>query len=560
LLDFGISRLSDGSDGSEGERSGLSPAFASPQQRAGASATPADDIYALGRLLEELTHALPVGPELAAVISRARADDPGDRYATAGALGVDLRRWLAGEPVLALPESHWRTATMFVRRHRLATVFAASAVLALAGAAALSTTLYLRAEARFTETREMSRFLLDEVVAALQPIPGSGELRRRIAGRAQASLERLSRVPGASADLEAETARAYARVGEILTASELRDVQDSGALGAKSLERAEALLASMTTRRPERADLRLALAETRVARARHLAVDAADGPRAKALLDSANALLAAADVRAFDPFACALLQLESDVTRGDVFYHAAAYTETLALIEPALRRAETIVPRDPRERTEIALKMDRMWAHVGDARWYGFDDKRGALQAYRSSLKALEDARADSDVRVVRREAYAAYNVASTLFELGERDAALAMMARAMERARRMRIFDNSVIARHQEEIVRLEYALELQAVGRIREAKIHAQQTLAGRRETIALAPDSYQVLRALPVALRGVGELYRDNGELAEACRMFREAQALWRDAARRGLLSEFDRTTDVVLIERRVEACRP
>lgn len=558
LLDFGISRLSDGSDGSEGQRSGLSPAFASPQQRAGASATPADDIYALGRLLEELTRDLPRNREIDAVTARARAEASEDRYATAEALGEDLRRWLAGKPVRALPASRWRDATMFVRRHRIATALTMSAALALAGAAAVSTTLYLRAEARFKETREMSRFLLDDVVTGLEPIPGSGELRRRIAGRAQASLERLSRVPGASAELEAETARAQARVGQILTASELRDVGSSGSLGATSLERAEAMLSAMVERAPARADWRLALAETRVTHARYLTADTSDGPRAEALLDQADALLAAPDVAAVAPFAAALARLDSEIVRADMFYSAAAYARMTALMRPAVARARLIATATPRERAELALRLDRMWAHLGDARWYGSDDKRGALAAYQSQLAALSDARADGDVRIVRRQAHAAYNVASTLFELGEEKAALDMMAQAMEHARRMRLFDDSVSARHQAEIVRGEYALELQAVGRIGEAKKVAQDTLAARRENIALSPDSYNIMRALPVALRAIGEMYRDTGDPAEGCRMFREAQALWRDAERRGVLTDFDREGDLALIERRVARC--
>lgn len=243
---------------------------------------------------------------------------------------------------------------------------------------------------------------------------------------------------------------------------------------------------------------------------------------------------------------------------------ATAATDDVAVFRPR-SRAPNSAPAPPqrrptttRERAELAVRLDQMWAHVGDARWYGFDDKRGALAAYTNALTALEGARAGPDVRIVRRKAYAAYNVASTLFELGEPTAALSMMAQALEHARRVRIFDESVSARHQEEIVRLEYALELQGVGRIREAKAFAQETLAARREIIALAPDSYQELRALPLALRVIGELYRDTGEQAEACRMFHEARTLWRDLAQRGLLTDFDRTGDLAMIERRVSRC--
>ena len=73
-------------------------------------------------------------------------------------------------------------------------------------------------------------------------------------------------------------------------------------------------------------------------------------------------------------------------------------------------------------------------------------------------------------------------------------------------------------------------------------------------------MAPDSYLVLRALPLALRVYGELYRDNGDPAEGCRMFREAQALWLDADRRGVLTDFDRKGGLAMIESRVARCGP
>ena len=44
------------------------------------------------------------------------AQAPGDRYATAGALADDLRRYLAGRPILARPISAWERTVKWVRR------------------------------------------------------------------------------------------------------------------------------------------------------------------------------------------------------------------------------------------------------------------------------------------------------------------------------------------------------------------------------------------------------------------------------------------------------------
>jgi tRNA A-37 threonylcarbamoyl transferase component Bud32 len=54
---------------------------------------------------------------LAAVISKACAARPGDRYATATELAADLRRWLRREPVEAQPPGPWVRAMRWMMRH-----------------------------------------------------------------------------------------------------------------------------------------------------------------------------------------------------------------------------------------------------------------------------------------------------------------------------------------------------------------------------------------------------------------------------------------------------------
>jgi serine/threonine protein kinase len=168
LLDFGISKLLDREEaaGLATTRHGahpLTPAYASPEQLAGESATPASDIYSLGVLLYELLAGarpatVPTEPEppsraarrsgprtgrsagrrirrdLDAICLKALRRAPVERYATAGRFAVDLRRHLAGEPVEARPRrSRWRLE----RVRRWPVVSATVAALLLLGVAGL---------------------------------------------------------------------------------------------------------------------------------------------------------------------------------------------------------------------------------------------------------------------------------------------------------------------------------------------------------------------------------------------------------------------------------------
>ena len=153
LLDFGIAKLLEG-DGAPTQLTrelgcGFTPAFAAPEQITGESVTTATDVYALGALLYLLLagrHPLgkpgasPVDllraivetePDrlsdvahdsrelrgaLDTIIAKALKKRPAERYASVDALAEDLRRHLAGEPILARPDSLAYRTRKLVRR------------------------------------------------------------------------------------------------------------------------------------------------------------------------------------------------------------------------------------------------------------------------------------------------------------------------------------------------------------------------------------------------------------------------------------------------------------
>ncbi len=60
---------------------------------------------------------VPISPSLAAIINKASAYAPEERYQTVEELAKDLRRYLADEPIQALPDTAWMKARRFMSRH-----------------------------------------------------------------------------------------------------------------------------------------------------------------------------------------------------------------------------------------------------------------------------------------------------------------------------------------------------------------------------------------------------------------------------------------------------------
>jgi hypothetical protein len=97
---------------------------------------------ALGEVIDRIQHADAVPPrthsreisaEVETIILRAIAKDPERRYATAGELGGDIRRYLGGQPIHAKADDTWYMARKLARRHRkgIAAVVAGILIVAL---------------------------------------------------------------------------------------------------------------------------------------------------------------------------------------------------------------------------------------------------------------------------------------------------------------------------------------------------------------------------------------------------------------------------------------------
>jgi WD40 repeat protein/predicted Ser/Thr protein kinase len=207
VTDFGLAKRLDGGAGvtASGAIVGT-PSYMAPEQARGKGKEvgPAADVYALGAILYELltgrppfkaetpldtlTQVLaeePVPPrrllpkvprDLETICLKCLAKAPAKRYASAGDLAEDLRRYQVGEAVAARAVGTWELAARWVRRHPAAT--ALLAVSATAVAAVIGVVLLSNARLQ----RERDYALRQEVIAAAE---------RDAATEAKADADRL---------------------------------------------------------------------------------------------------------------------------------------------------------------------------------------------------------------------------------------------------------------------------------------------------------------------------------------------------------------------------------
>jgi len=563
LIDFGIARAPDLDTSQENSRApslgslSLTPGYAAPERMTSAAVSTGADIYSLGKLLAWL---LPdeKDAEFRAILARATAQDPNDRYATAEALAEDVEAWDTAYPVAAVRGGRSYIAGKFVRRNRwpiaagaLALVLLLSALVYALVANYRAQTARSDAETRFNDVRTLANYMLFDLNEQLGRVPGNTAGRAALADRAQRYLASLAATPGASPALQLETARGLLRLAE------LQGVPNEPNLGQRAeavanLDRADRLLATQPADNDRAATYRGLSA---VYRSLIQAHGDANEKAAQASLDTATKALASVSSAGRDDqwtraqSALHLAKLE--------FADVSDKRPTIPAILAEARKDRTAWT--PAQRADYGARADEAMLAYYDALAQGDEDYDKALalhldaaRIYDTLLKERRD-----DPLVLYRAAWNGLDGFAAGSRAGTEDVSDRLIREAAATVDRLAtIDDRDDSVRSLQANIKEALAQNFRDADRFDEAIAAGKDAVAARQAAVD-RQGTGKTLGNLGFSQMILGIIARDAGNRALACATWRDALATLRKADATGQIVGFHKGF-IPGIDAHVKAC--
>jgi tetratricopeptide (TPR) repeat protein len=547
------------------------PAYAAPEQVEGrlAEIDARTDVYGLGGILYHLltgsppfkgkstqevlrrvVHEVPEDPRklrpaapraLAAVCMKALAKRREERYQSAGEFADELNRWLADEPVLAMPETPLERAGRWIRRRRKA-VAAAGLVGALA-IVGLALALYFvdqerqqkaRADGESRANLELAQQSIDRFLTEAGESPelatkGLDSLRLSLLTAAKDFYRGLAERSGERPEIRRESALAALRVADISRLAGDR------VAAVKDYEEAIRELLAVTVLRPDDA-----VAAERLGDGLHdfglLLVQTGEHSRAAGLLEE-----------------CARVRLRLSAERPDDIVRLNALGQS-HLASGVLHEAKRDLVRAVEE-TQAALAIQRKVAErnpsdskanerlaLAQFNLATFQMNRGALdEAFAGLSAALETWEKAKRLG----ELYWPHFPASALVNLGKIAYARSDSESARKRFRQAVDELESLIGRYPlRPIYRAEYASALSNLAAVasgrEESLAWANKAVDAQRQLVRIEPDVPRYRQMLGMSLINKSKGEYDNKRFAEALAAAQESRRLLEAIAEQGAAS--------------------
>jgi tetratricopeptide (TPR) repeat protein len=589
LIDFGIARLQD--VGPAGGLDGMTRTYASPERCRGEPARLTDDVYALAVTLHQLlardlpwpdpdrvdadaaARPLLIAPDLAdglrnpgdltAILARALSPDPARRYPDIGAFDDDLARWEGLHPVSAQPSGTGYFLRRLAQRRPSAVTAAVGAAVALIAALIIITTLFLSAEtarraadARFTDLRDLARFMIFDLNTALEQVPGATPARLAMSEQAQNYLDALGQNAEGNVTLQQEVAEGLVRLAEVQGVPS-RPNLGLGEVAAANLDRAIALFDRLIAAQPDDPTLRVGRGKALYHQAVVIGVYEQDPTAQLGLARRAEADLLAALPAATGSETGALnaLLTGARLTQADALQTQGDLEGALTLRVAEEARVLALTPTE-REGMDFDYEAGRVAALVGDSHyWLGEIAESGA--AYRRAAERFR-AGLDSDPlnrRLLNGLHYATWSLSAVLADLGDPARGLAAAQDSAAVAQRLLDWDpTDRLAQQLMGTSQGQIALMLRANGRLPEALSIIDAQVARYRAAAAAGPADDSATRQVAVPLRGRAEIIMELQGKTAGCAAYAEAREAWESLPS---LSAFDRDNDLATIIAAMEA---
>jgi len=452
------------------------------------------DVHRLRRRLEG---------DLDNIVMKAMSKEPARRYVSVEQLAEDVRRHLAGLPVLARHDTLGYRTSKFVRRHRGAVTAAAAVFMALvagivgiAWQARVARIERQRAEQRFDDVRALASAFLFDVHDAVKDLAGSTPARQLMVQKGIEYLDKLAVDAGDRDDLSRELAAGYVRVGDVQGRPLNPNLGDSaGALA--SYRKAVGIYAALGVTAASPPELRR---EASVAHLRLSEIHGAIGDTAAAMADARTGLELVRDT-ATDPTATPAARRDLVVSYsryGDMLAATGATTEALEYHRLALGLMQTLAaqaPDDFANLRQLGVAHHKVGNILGNPNYPNIGDHAGALTEMQQSVAVFERAsRQYPDSTLFKRNlAVARSNSADILTALGRRAEAMAEERKALETYEaQVREDPTNAAARNDLAIGYYKQAEMLDADGQTREALAPLGRAMAIQDQIAAADPEN--------------------------------------------------------------------
>ncbi len=576
LLDFGIAKLLhpdwslDTAEATATMFRIMTPEYASPEQIRGLPITTSSDVYSLGvvlyelltgerpykiesRLPEEVAQIVlteePLKPsdagtgrrgdaetypqfqipnpqslrgDLDNIILKALRKEPQRRYQSVQEFSEDIRRHLAGLPVMATADTTFYRIEKFVNRHR-AGVFAGGLIfftLLIATAVTAWQSIVARreqtkAEQRFREVRQLANTVLFEYHDGIAKLPGSTPIREKMVKDALRYLDNLAAENIAETSLQSELATAYFKVGEVQGAPAKSSLGDYGG-GLESFRKSLVIRQKIFEKDSNNEQIKLDLSRS-YQMIGHLSQVTDNLPAALENYGKAFDIL--------DSMPTAKRDLATLHTR---FATALAMSGKLPEAIENFRQSHSIISelitQNPNDR-ELKRDLGKNSVLLGDA--LEEDGKLNeALETQRTAFATLQPLVTENDTDSQRAAMSAFGRIGDVLFKLGKYREALEIQQKSLAADKKTLSLDpNNALARRDVQVDFHKIARNYSELGQMNEAISNQRKCIEICEKAVAANPESSESRGDLGVAFYFLAEMYEKAGNLREALNFYRK-----------------------------------